>query len=652
MRVCQLTSEILKSIKANQIIYAEFSETTAKGTPGIATLYIYDKTVKCYRVDTSATNDTDLLRIYALTFDLLKEYEDNGELIYSSGQLGNHSWKGKKIALKRDDDNTSFLFTKNSRTYALPTSCPGVYHSVAKNFAKRKAEIKDLKKYYDANWQDFNYNDRAFYAAYINKLEENNNGYVLFDFTPNDFWQSVRVIKFLNDCDFNYPPDVIWDGLLSLSKYRLIVAVQELGYNELDSIFADLIKQHKTQLFETIDSKLKNDIKITDLFTPLRTIKSSHDNIISGGENCIDEDYYFPTLVEYEPDAALRIHSTIYRMKPNELRKNATNISYYLINYLYNEDKSPLADILPLAASIIEKLPDTATDSENADSLFWFACEVIDRAWRYLEEDKKIQKKYRDFVYKLFWPRLGSIWPLEFCHLISFNNNTFRSIVTNSANMLLGLEDLPERNDDIRKVYENAIEQGQHPFEGIYNRAFYNSIKNLSAKEQFEKIINDIKENELVRFFSHPDTIEEAKILLNELLRTDVNARITGTTRLNVIEQLLLTPNHINIGEYILNYLNEHFENLATVVKADSESENINYLETMTSFYTAIAVGITEENEFSPYKQLSNKFREIGVKEIMINHAMDFARKHRRAILFQRSSLQQFFNLHKNQINN
>ena len=72
----------------------------------------------------------------------------------------------------------------------------------------------------------------------------------------------------------------------------------------------------------------------------------------------------------------------------------------------------------------------------------------------------------------------------------------------------------------------------------------------------------------------------------------------------------------------------------------------------MTSFYTAIAVGITEENEFSPYKQLSNKFREIGVKEIMINHAMDFARKHRRAILFQRSSLQQFFNLHKNQINN
>jgi hypothetical protein len=339
-------------------------------------------------------------------------------------------------------------------------------------------------------------------------------------------------------------------------------------------------------------------------------------------------------------------------MKPNELRKNATNISYYLINYLYNEDKSPLVDILPLAASIIEKLPDTATDSENADSLFWFACEVIDRAWRYLEEDKKIQKKYRDFVYELFWPRLGSIWPLEFCHLISFNNNTFRSIVTNSANMLLGLEDLPERNDDIRKVYENAIEQGQHPFEGVYNRAFYNSIKNLSAKEQFEKIISNIKENELVRFFSHPDTIEEAKILLNELLRTDVNARITGTTRLNVIEQLLLTPNHINIGEYILNYLNEHFENLATVVKADSESENINYLETMTSFYTAIAVGITEENEFSPYKQLSNKFREIGVKEIMINHAMDFARKHRRAILFQRSSLQQFFNLRKNQINN
>ena len=648
MRVCQLTSELLNNLKANQIIYAEFSETTAKGTPGVATFYIvHDDTVKCYRVDTYLSSDTNNLRTYALALDILKQLEENGKLIYSSGQLGNHSWKGTKATLKRDDDNISFLFTKDGHTYALPASCPGVYHSVAKDFTKRKAEINDLKEYYDANWQDFNYNDRAFFAAYMNKLEDNNNGLVYFDFTPNDYWQSIRVVKFLTDCDFNYPPDVIWDGLLSLSKYRLVVAVQELGYNELDSIFADLIKNHKTQLFETIDLKLKNKIKITDLFVPLRVIKSSHDNIISGSENCIDEDYYYPATVEYTPNANSKILFSIGQMSPDELRKNAKNISYYLINYLYNEDKLPLADILPVATYIIEKLPDAAADSENADSLFWFACEIIDRAWRYLEEDEKIQKKYRDFVYELFWPRLGSVWPLEHHHLISYDNRTFKCIVSNSANMLLGLDDLAERNDDIRKIYENALGQGQHPFPGVYNNAFYNTINTLTAKEQFEKIVNSIKEDEQVRFFSHPSTTEEAKLLLDELLNNNIDARITGTTRLNVIEQLLLTPNHINIGEYILNYLNEHFNDLTTVIKSDAESENLDYLEIMTSFYTAIAVGITEENEFPPYKQLVTKFRKAGVKEVMLSHAMEFARKHRRAILFQRSSLQQFFNQHK-----
>ena len=420
-----------------------------------------------------------------------------------------------------------------------------------------------------------------------------------------------------------------------------------MGYNELDSIFADLIKNHKTQLFETIDLKLKNKIKITDLFVPLRVIKSSHDNIISGSENCIDEDYYYPATVEYTPNANSKILFSIGQMSPDELRKNAKNISYYLINYLYNEDKLPLADILPVATYIIEKLPDAAADSENADSLFWFACEIIDRAWRYLEEDEKIQKKYRDFVYELFWPRLGSVWPLEHHHLISYDNRTFKCIVSNSANMLLGLDDLAERNDDIRKIYENALGQGQHPFPGVYNNAFYNTINTLTAKEQFEKIVNSIKEDEQVRFFSHPSTTEEAKLLLDELLNNNIDARITGTTRLNVIEQLLLTPNHINIGEYILNYLNEHFNDLTTVIKSDAESENLDYLEIMTSFYTAIAVGITEENEFPPYKQLVTKFRKAGVKEVMLSHAMEFARKHRRAILFQRSSLQQFFNQHK-----
>ena len=91
------------------------------------------------------------------------------------------------------------------------------------------------------------------------------------------------------------------------------------------------------------------------------------------------------------------------------------------------------------------------------------------------------------------------------------------------------------------------------------------------------------------RFYLHyPENIEEADFLLKELFKTKEN-KFTGLSSLATLEDLIITPNTIGVGEYILNYLDKHFDDLVALVKTDI-GDQYDFISTMKDYFIAAKV--------------------------------------------------------------
>ena len=75
----------------------------------------------------------------------------------------------------------------------------------------------------------------------------------------------------------------------------------------------------------------------------------------------------------------------------------------------------------------------------------------------------------------------------------------------------------------------------------------------------------------------------------------------------------------------------------------DSVNAKEDTKDVVTSIVTAIAKGISEENELSPYKSICKKALDFGVDGKILEAASAHAKSRRKDYLFQRSALQKFF---------
>jgi hypothetical protein len=130
-------------------------------------------------------------------------------------------------------------------------------------------------------------------------------------------------------------------------------------------------------------------------------------------------------------------------------------------------------------------------------------------------------------------------------------------------------------------------------------------------------------------------------VLLEELFNP--NGRITGINRIATFEQLFINPNSIGVGEYLLTYIKDHFDKFVEVMTTDSVNAKEDTKDVVTSIVTAIAKGISEENELSPYKSICKKALDFGVDGKILEAASAYAKSRRKDYLFQRSALQKFF---------
>ena len=635
MKTVDLTEKILKQLKAKDIVYAEFAEEGAMGDCGSAGIFTIEKgELKLYYVNVYSDKSKAANRVYEQAWDFLQKLREEEKLEYANAHFGNYTYKNPKLNFLRNDDNFSFVCTVGGKTYEIPASNRGVYFSIVATFGMREISVDELYEYQVRS--EFPHEttrpELCFFGAYVNQLRRMDDGANYFEFTPFDFLDAVNYIRHINNIEFILNDQYLSECEIALQKYRLKFVVEKIGWGKLDKIFVKLVKDGAHNLFERIEQA--TGIKVEELFCDLKTARAGRSGIKDLEEGGIVELFEYPTLVSFSAKAQDEIVKNI--LESSDLRANAESLAYYFINYMLNEDKLPYSKIFPAICRVIQDLPN---DARYAEQLFWLAGDILDRCWRYIEEDEKVQKKFRDLVYELYWPRVGSLWPVIHANEFEFNEESTEKIFRDSFSFVMSLDDIDERNAEIGNLLEKCAEEINYKDEYFGMRAFCYSIKGLSAAEQFEKILKEIKPEDYYYFLSRPETIEEAEILLKELFNTERGYRIPKKVRHMVFEKLLMTPNAINVGDYILGYIDERFETFAEILSPEDIEVKIPHAEILTSLFIAMSHGITEENEFPALKSIAKKIIEFGGDEETIEASLKYARTHRRAILFQRNDL-------------
>ena len=639
MRALKLTPKVLLDLNPEHIIYAEFAESGAMGDAGSTRFFILkDKVLKYYYFSIFDKRNKDYAS-YKIATKLLTTLDEKGVLQKAYAGFGNSAWKKRGAIFNRDDDNGSFIYKDGANAYVIPASNRGVYFHIVAEFAKRKVEIEKFESYLARIRKDLTFPEYHLFQNFIAQSKRNDSGISWFDLSPFDYINAVDYIKHITATDLIINNSEFHKVLSSMELYRLNYATEKLGWNKIDEIFSDIVLKGKRSVFQSLDNALGEHIE--DVFSKLETVHTSNTSFADHTDNSFSQLFDRPVLVNFTPTAHRKIIESIQKMNPSSLRAHATTIANYFANYKFNEDNLSYAEVLPAVIHVIKYLPADDFNHTHTDQLFWVASDIIDMVWRYIDEDEKYQEKYRNLVYNLFWPRIGSVWPIAHFNEFKFNEPVAEGIFNDSLGFVLSLKDVLERNDELRDYFTPYIGNNGYANKIAAKAAFRFSLKGLDAKRQFDRIMANFEPEEATFFLTYPENIEEADFLLKELFKTEGN-KFTGLSRLGALENLVITANSIGVGEYILKYLDNHYEEFINIIKTDI-GDKYNLIATLTDYSLAISKGITEENEFAPFQSLNKKFIATGCNEATIKSAEKYARHHRRAILFQRSSLQKIF---------
>lgn len=612
---------------------------------------------------------------------------------------------------------------------AMPVSCAGVYFKVAGEFAERFIEPHFLYKYLKKIRKAGKISDdeMMFFQTYVKQVERTDKGQPELDIDVSTYWDAIMYLKYLSHEKFNVNDETLAEGLEAIQKYRLKLVAEKIGWRNLDEFFYRFVKDKMTMLFVELDKvvmevtmdpfqaevlaesasenpseailraqNIKNRkrhkryfhykrakiisnrddslaikshsvFRMADTFKELSYVASSQTNLDAAKPNCITELFEYPVIVKFTDAAHRKIMRNVMDMDGAGLMGDAVAIGYYLADYIFNEDTLSYADVLPVATHIVEVLPPNDPYHTKTPELLWLAGEIIDRTWRCLEETEEKQKKFRGYLFELYAPRVGGVWPIAHCNEFKFNDPAAERMFNEALSFLMSIDDLTERSGDL-KAYMEAYENGlRYPAPAAARRAFVEHCKKMSPKDRFAEILKVCEPREYSSYLNYPENKEEADILLAEIFRTDKTATLVGIVRLGIIEQLLLTPNTIGVGEHILKYLVDNFDKLVEIVEADTKKEQMDFFDAVSTIFTAAASGVTEENEFPPLNELAKKIRKLSIMrateqavkdpdgtgvgtvlnynpvETVLDDALKCARKRRRMILFQRSALQQLF---------
>ena len=277
--------------------------------------------------------------------------------------------------------------------------------------------------------------------------------YLLFDIKPKTtpaLWQDAEIfVRYKKRNVKSLSNEKYTNASFAILIYHIKYIIEHLTKTKilkvLNQFFAQPANHHKS-IFKLFDRQLH---------APIKSLFLTQEKLIVGKDNLksFDKLFAYPGWIEFTDEANEIIFEKILN---NELTDD--EIDYFL----------GASDSFRHYDQWFEPLKHILKTTHNAH-VFWTAGDCMSIIWRAVPEDEASQKWFRDQLFEIFWPRVGSIWPLKNEHKIDFDQDDDTKILKDSIGWLLVLDDLterlPEHDKDYRLYNRKANDKDYHPTE-------------------------------------------------------------------------------------------------------------------------------------------------------------------------------------------
>ncbi|MBR3252461.1 hypothetical protein IKF84_00055 [Candidatus Saccharibacteria bacterium] len=307
-------------------------------------------------------------------------------------------------------------------------------------------------------------------------------------------WQDAEIFtRYLKRDVWTIDDDQRWAARRALILYRVRYVVRHLTKLEIIEILNEFFEGKSKDGLLGLFAK-KFHAPIDDLIlTQERRIVTKKDL------GNFDKIFEYPQWIDFDAET---LETIFTRIENDELSDE--QISYFLGA---SDDMKDYARWFAVAKHVLLTTNDPHT--------FWVAGDILSIIWRAAPKDKKSQKWFNDQIFEIFWPRVGSVWPILNEDKIDFEENGEAKILGDSIGWLKMLDDLEERLPGLKGKFKAAIyatdeenfkdaltrllalvKVKECPLDEILNAYF--EVVEAATSEEDAGTVEDVAENDIV----------------------------------------------------------------------------------------------------------------------------------------------------------
>ncbi len=307
-------------------------------------------------------------------------------------------------------------------------------------------------------------------------------------------WQDAEIFtRFLKRDVWTLDDEQKQNAINALIAYRIKYVVQHLTKLEIVEVLNEFFNSDgEKSLLEMFEKKFHASIDDLILTQEKRVLaKKDLANF--------DKIFEYPQWIDFDAEA---LDTIFAKIENDEL--DDEQISYFLGA---SDDMKDYTRWFPVARHVL-------MTTNNAHT-FWVAGDILSIIWRAAPKDKKSQKWFNDQIFEIFWPRVGSVWPILNKDKIDFEETEEAKILGDSIGWLEMLDDLEERLPGLNGEYKPVrYSTDQENFKDALGRLFplvkakdcpldellnaYFEVVEAATSEEDAEAVEDVAENDII----------------------------------------------------------------------------------------------------------------------------------------------------------
>lgn len=281
--------------------------------------------------------------------------------------------------------------------------------------------------------------------------------------TTPALWQDVEIfVRYKKRDVYSLSDEKYVNAQKAVVKFRIKYILEHLKKNEILKIYKDFFSQEvggeDNKTLECFFYE-KLGVVIDDMFLV------QEKNIIKKEDlKNFEEIFQYPSYVELDKGAIRECFDRVMKDKFSD-----TEIQYF---FGASDNMAEYDKWYEAAKHVLMTTQDPQT--------FWTAGDILNIVWKAVPDDEKLQKWFRDQVYEIFWPRVGSTWPMINKDAIDWQASDEMRIAADAMGWLGSLKDLRERLPELPEDYELNLSEDE-------NEVFDNKVGEVLAQNDGDR---------------------------------------------------------------------------------------------------------------------------------------------------------------------